>query len=318
MNRKQNLLIIIVSLCLLLGSWGCGKDGPSETVPGTAGPTKEEESSAGSRDSTPRVLVPEASGVTVYENDLAAIDASNLSEGYVMARYKGTVSKVKLQIQTPSGVTYTYTMRDGYEAFPLTDGDGSYKVTVWEQRPATGDYLNILSQTVEAVIDNEFSPYLYPNQYVNFTPDCETVALGERLSEGAADDLDVVARIYDYVTEHISYDYDKAETVQSGYVPDVDQVLEAGQGICFDYAAVMATMLRSQRIPTRMEIGYAGEVYHAWISTHIEELGWVNGIIEFDGSRWKLMDPTFAANSSEKDLKDFIGDGGNYQTKYVY
>ena len=127
-----------------------------------------------------------------------------------------------------------------------------------------------------------------------------------------------VSRIYDYVTTHITYDNAKAASVESGYVPDVDEILESGTGICFDYAAVMASMLRTQRIPTRLEIGYAGNVYHAWISTHIDELGWVNGIIQFDGSRWQLMDPTCAANSSSSDLKSFIGDGDNYQTKFIY
>ncbi|MBR2401449.1 MAG: transglutaminase domain-containing protein, partial [Lachnospiraceae bacterium] len=66
------------------------------------------------------------------------------------------------------------------------------------------------------------------------------------------------------------------------------------------------------------EIGYAGEAYHAWISTYLNEIGWVNGIIEFDGKNWQLMDPTFAASSSEEKLKDFIGDGSNYVTKYIY
>ena len=80
----------------------------------------------------------------------------------------------------------------------------------------------------------------------------------------------------------------------------------------------MASMLRSQRIPTRLEIGYSGESYHAWISTYIAEIGWINGIIEFDGRSWILMDPTFAASSSEKALKKFIGDGTNYITEYVY
>ena len=47
-----------------------------------------------------------------------------------------------------------------------------------------------------------------------------------------------------------------------------------------------------------------GDVYHAWISTYIKDKGWVNGIIEFDGNDWKLMDPTFASTSS--DPKDFL------------
>ena len=44
----------------------------------------------------------------------------------------------------------------------------------------------------------------------------------------------------------------------------------------------------------------------------------MNGIIQFDGSQWQLMDPTFAANSSSSALKDFISEGDNYQVKYLY
>ena len=114
------------------------------------------------------------------------------------------------------------------------------------------------------------------------------------------------------------YDYNEAETVQSGYIPDIDEVLSTKKGICLDYAVLMSSMLRSQRIPTRMEVGYAGTAYHAWISTYITDVGWVNGIIEFDGTKWSLMDPTFASNVNEKELKSFIGDGSNYSVKYIY
>ena len=87
-------------------------------------------------------------------------------------------------------------------------------------------------------------------------------------------------------------------------------------GICFDYASVMATMLRTQSIPTRLEVGYRGEEYHAWISTYIKNVGWINGIIEFDGSSWNLLDPTYASTSSSP--QDFISKKSDYITKYVY
>lgn len=45
-------------------------------------------------------------------------------------------------------------------------------------------------------------------------------------------------------------------------------------------------MLRTQNIPPRLEVGYVEEEYHAWISTYIKDVGWVNGIIEFNGSTW--------------------------------
>ena len=83
----------------------------------------------------------------------------------------------------------------------------------------------------------------------------------------------------------------------------------------------MASMLRTQGIPTRMEIGYAGTAYHAWISCYLKEVGWVNGIIQFDGKNWSMMDPTFTSTSNEKrdkKLKEFIGDGSNYKTIYMY
>ena len=134
----------------------------------------------------------------------------------------------------------------------------------------------------------------------------------------AHDDLEAIISVYSYVVSNITYDFDKAENVQSGYVPNVDEIVEAKTGICLDYAAVMASMLRSQKIPTRLEVGYAGDAYHAWISTYVEDKGWVNGMIQFDGQNWSIMDPTFAANVGEKDLKNFIGDGDNYVTKYVY
>ena len=41
-------------------------------------------------------------------------------------------------------------------------------------------------------------------------------------------------------------------------------------------------------------------------------------MIHFDGRNWSIMDPTFAANAGEKELKSFIGDGKNYVTKYIY
>lgn len=80
----------------------------------------------------------------------------------------------------------------------------------------------------------------------------------------------------------------------------------------------MAAMLRSQGIPTKLDIGYAGDAYHSWISTYVDDKGWIDNIIEFDGTSWELMDPTFAANSDNKSLKEAVGDGTNYVLKYTY
>ena len=90
------------------------------------------------------------------------------------------------------------------------------------------------------------------------------------------------------------------------------------KGICFDYASLMAAMLRSQGIPTKLEVGYSGQAYHAWISVYLQETGWVDGIISFDGKDWTLMDPTLAAGNDRASVKKYIGDGSHYTVKYTY
>ena len=117
----------------------------------------------------------------------------------------------------------------------------------------------------------------------------------------------------------MTYDDKKAETVPSGYLPDVDETLATGKGICFDYAALTTAMLRSQNIPTRLEIGYSGKIYHAWISVYIEDIGWIDNLIEFTGDGWTRMDPTFASsNDNSENILKYIGDGSNYTMQYLH
>jgi len=332
--HKKALHILIITL-LSFSLSGCGG---SESPPSSSGgstlaessgsqtaasaPTHSEGSEVsadtkGSRDNTPECLVPSADGSVTDGNELVMLDFSHIDSGYFMAQYLGTNNKVKMQVTGPNEVTYTYNLGASFEVFPFAAGNGTYMIGVHENITGT-QYATVFSNTVDVSITDEFSPYLYPNQYVNFNADSQVVALASELAYPANDDLSVVTNVYNYIISNVTYDYDKASTVASGYIPVVDELLTTKKGICFDFASAMASMLRSQRIPTRLEIGYAGEAYHAWISTYLDEKGWVNGIIEFDGQSWKLMDPTFAASSSEESLKDFIGDGTNYVTKYIY
>lgn len=274
--------------------------------------------STGTRDNTPLVLTPVASGEITYGNDYITLDVSHSDQGYVCICYQGENPKVKLQIIGPSQVTYTYNLKSSsFETFPLTSGNGVYSIGIFENISGT-QYATAFYQEFDVSIQDEFSPFLYPNQYVNFTENSDVVAKARELACSADSDLDVISNIFNFVISSITYDYEKAENIASGYICDVDETLKTQTGICLDYAALMASMLRSQGIPTHLEVGYVQDAYHAWISTYVDEKGWINGIIEFDGTSWSLMDPTFTANSSEKALKKFIGEGNNYTVKYVY
>ena len=263
--------------------------------------------------------MPSASGQKVEKNNKASIDYSNTSDGYIMTKYTASTSN-RLKVQVVNSVTYTYDLPAGtWVTFPLSEGSGSYKVTVYEQNPATGKYATVLSVTFQVSLSDEFAPFLRPNQYVDYSTAEDTVAEAAKLLDGETDTLKKVQKIYDYVVTNLTYDQKKAATVQSGYLPVLDAVLEAKTGICFDYASLMTGMLRSQGIPCKLMVGFAGTVYHAWISVWTEEAGWVDNIIYFDGTTWHRMDPTFASsgNGSESIMK-YIGNGSNYAVKFMY
>lgn len=308
MKYRLHLSYLLIAIfCLLLG--GCS---------GSSSASRKEHSGP-PRDSTPKVLTPSADGVTVYQNDFASIDTSNTSQGYVMVKYNGTNEKVKLQITCPDQSCYTYLISDrgAYDTFPLTAGNGSYALQVLEN--VAGDtYTVSLAQSINVSIEDEFLPFLYPNQYVNFHTDSKAVSKGSDLAKDTYSDLDVVQNIYNYVIKNISYDTEKAQNVSYGYVPDIDDTLSSKKGICFDYAALMTSMLRSQNIPTKLEVGYSGDAYHAWISTYIDDKGWVDDIIQFNGDSWQIMDPTLAATNDSAAVKKYVGDGSHYVVKYTY
>ena len=256
MKYSARLALALCFMCCTL-LWGCSGKRSSEV-----------DHSGPPRDNTPQVLTPSADGTVVYDNDYASIDASNQSQGYIMVSYSGSCEKVKVQITGPDQNTYTYllTARNEYTTFPLSSGNGTYLIQVMEN--VGGDsYVISLTHDVDVQIENEFLPFLYPNQYVDFNADSQAVAKGSELAANTWSDLEVVQNIYNFVIKNISYDTEKATSVSYGYIPNVDDTLTSGTGICFDYAALMAAMLRSQNIPTKLEVGYSGDAYHAWIST---------------------------------------------------
>lgn len=258
-----------------------------------------------------------ASGEKVKCNEEATIDYSNTQDGYLMVRYTAeTDRRLKVQVKGPT-TTYTYNLTPGqWAAFPLSDENGDYQIAVYKSVEGS-KYASVLSLSVNVSMEDEFAPFIHSNQYVNLEAAPKTIASAASLAGSIADPLEKVAAIYNFVVCGMTYDTQFAATVTSGYLPDLDSVLAKMSGICFDYAALMTGMLRSQGVPTKLVVGYAGDVYHAWISVWSANTGWVEGVIYFDGVNWQRMDPTFAS-SGGAGIMDYIGDGTNYSAKYFY
>lgn len=264
--------------------------------------------------------LPSADGSSVIGTAPLFIDVSHSDQGYMMVRYQGDAGKVNIQVSGPDGTNYKYFIEPSENYIPITftGGSGDYIISAYEN--IEGDqYASLLSETITVSLKDDFLPYLYPNQYVYFIGDSKAVAKASELSAGAKNDIDFLSDVYSYVISNVTYDDEKAMTVELGYLPDIDETMATGKGICFDYAALMAAMLRSCGVPCKMSIGYSNEVKHAWIDVYIEGTGWVDRAIEFDGKEWKLMDPTFASNAEDqKAVEEYIGDGSNYVLQYNY
>lgn len=291
--------------CCILCFCGCNAKTPA---PSTAEPPEYD---------SLHVLVPSADGEKTLGISPIFLDISNIEQGYMIAQSDSLDKKINIQLTGPDNILYSYFLAPKETAvIPFTSGEGSYQLLCYQQITAD-QYAALYSEVLEISLENPFLPFLYPNQYVNFNEENEAVQLAFSLLPADAGELETLSAVYDYVTRHITYDYDKAYTVENGYLPDIDETLQSETGICFDYAALMTAMLRSRGIPCKLQIGYNSDLKHAWIDVYIRSKGWINQAISFDGEAWNLMDPTFEASSqSSKEAQRYIGDGTSYTVQF--
>lgn len=249
----------------------------------------------------------------------ARIDTSCIAQGYVGV---SAVSESRLKFQVVFGeMKYNYDLpNDGTPTiYPLQSGNGQYVLRVM-QNTSEQRFVEIYSETIDVTLDSEFEPYLRPSQMVNYTENSACVQLAAQMASEAEDDAAFVASVYEYIQNTIAYDYDKAQLVDAtgltGYLPDADSTLAEKKGICFDYAALTAAMLRSQGVPTRMVLGYVydGALYHSWNMIYLQNSGWVSVKIEVPANKWQQIDLTFAATGED----DAISGEGDYMQLYVY
>ena len=266
--------------------------------------SKKPASSSSSSSKKPASSAPSASskpsngGTTTLKNNGCEIDTSKAAAGTIRVRQNGNPTKVKVLVYfNGSSKYYQYTIptNNTWTSIPLQSGSGTYKVRFMKQ-VSGNSYSQMYSVTFQVGMQNANSAYLNPSQYVVYNSGSACVAKAKSLVSGAGSDAQKVSKIYSYIVNNISYDYDKMKNLPSGYLPNPDSTLASRKGICFDYAALMAAMLRSQGVPCKLVIGNADGQYHAW------NMVYVNG-------SWQLYDPTFGAAGQR---------AGSYVAERVY
>ncbi|MDR2903132.1 MAG: transglutaminase-like domain-containing protein [Clostridiales bacterium] len=233
-------------------------------------------------------------------------DVSNTAKGLLYVTYDGALAKkIKLTINLKgSNNTYDYDVKTNAKfSVPLQLGNGEYTVRLLEN--ITGTSYRVLDQKTFAVtvqVPNDM--FLSASPIVNFTADMTAIKEYEKIVSG--DESARTSVVYERVVNDYTYDDDKAAAITAGkivgYTPVIDDIYMAKKGICYDYSAMMAGVLRDQGVPTKLVMGFSSEIkgYHAW-----------NEI--FIGGKWVVVDTTYDsayANagrtySMEKDSKDF-------------
>ncbi len=323
--RRFMIQLLMVSVCL-----GCGGSKEStvhaaqEQV--TPAPVAEEELTEPAVSETEELTEP--AGITVpfetaeFHRDQATgtsdvlIDISCTAQGYVAL---SAVADARLKFQVmKDDMTYNYDIAsDGTPSvFPLQCGDGHYRFRVMKNI-VDKKYAELYSTEADVKMKDEFQPFIRPSNYANYNQNSKCILKANDMAKNAKTKMDIVISVYDFICKNVTYDTEKAMNVKSGYMPVPDETMTTGKGICFDYASLAASMLRSQGIPTKLIFGYVSpsDVYHAWNMIYTEETGWITVEFKVSGKEWNRIDLTFSANGADG---DFIGDGENYTDVYVY
>ena len=239
-----------------------------------------------------QINTPKASGTVVYGENGITVDASHASEGYLMIRHTDSQKRIKVRI-LKGDKTYTYDLNNQgeYEVYPLQMGSGTYQIRIMENVEGTS-YGLIYQTTIDAAMKDEKRVFQYPNQYAWFIPSYKSVLKSLELCKDLETEEEKVLAIYDFVANHVDYDYQKAKTVQRGYLPNPDETLATGKGICFDYSVLMAAMIRTQDIPVKVVIGNVvpENILHAWNRVYLD-------------GKWELLDATF--HDTKHDEEDY-------------
>ena len=291
----------ILALCAVFALAAC--DG----IPG--GPKASAAPTGADFDPPEHVIMPDTSSA-------APIDISHVSDGYVVAR-TSSAARLKFQVKKDD-MTYNYDLpNDGTPTvFPMNMGDGSYLFRIMKNTDGN-NYVEIESAEADVALSSEYAPFIIPNQYCDYDDESACVQKAREVTAGVENQGEAVAAVCEFVVDNVGYDTAKAERLSTatGYVPNPDQTLESGTGVCFDYASLGAAMLRSQGIPTKVITGYVspGDLYHAWIMVYVDGT-WQTGEFSVNADTWSRVDLTFAASGST----EFTGDGASYTDRYVY
>lgn len=200
------------------------------------------------------------------------LDSKAADQGIFTLNYSlDKQQKVKVMVEK-DGTSFYYNLNGstGAETFPLQLGDGTYTIAVLEN--ITGNQYRMLSkEKLTSAQQNPLNVYLQSIQLIKWNNRDEIINKAEELTKNLDGDEAKVQAIYEYIVQNYQYDFDKLDGLAADYLPDINEMEKSKKGICYDFSALVASMLRSVDIPTKMVKGYGDNIkgYHAWNEVYL-------------------------------------------------
>lgn len=233
------------------------------------------------------------------------IEESSISKGYgvVDVVYHGEINKVRVKVSHSSGRETVYSIgKDKKCSFTFPYGPGEYVVSLYENTYGTkykkvlekAYYINQIEYNRSLIVSSSYYDYKGITGVLNIT---------SRLWNSSLSDYNNAKNLYNWITDNIKYDSNRAKTVESGYYPDLSLLVDKKRGICLDIASLYCSMLRSQGIESQIIIGNHSWGYHAWCTALLD-------------GKWVLIDPTFGATSIKVYKHQYFDMSGSVALQY--
>ena len=278
-------------------------------------------------------LIETANGV--YENEYVKIDINTSNKGYIQIESLDPAAE-RVEVNLYSNVNNQFGGKGRWHynhkqkgkttlKAALTYGNATYEIEVWTT--LTSESLGITRCTRKAVLTvtlnnvSKTGGFLLSTGEVIYSSGMQFIKKADEIAATCSNDFEKVGKIYAWLTDYLDYKPSDDYTAVGTYTCDLEKVYNRGYGVCYDYAVILAAMLRSQGIPCKVVFGkYAGSDYgHVWNEVYINSNGSITtDKVDIAGNKWCRLDPTMSHSNSGKQSTDYMNTDKNYLWQLIY
>lgn len=200
---------------------------------------------------------------------------------------------------------YYYSLNDKIEELPAQLGSGKYTVKILQN--TSGNKYKVVKKDNVSISNDSVDVYLSSSQPVYWKNEDKLIQLANTLTKDLTTDREKIEAVYRYIVDNVKYDYNKINVISTDYVPNIDEIITIKKGICYDYAALFAGILRSEGIHTKLVKGYRNNLtaYHAWNEVLLDD-------------SWVIVDTTYDAALSRVQSQGMIKSVDEYNKVREY